>query len=83
MQTAIQDRDFTLSINWKLRDARRHVVSSLLLFVILILVYMNSFNCSWHFDDYINIVENPGIQIKNLSWQGIENGLHGIAGTAR
>jgi len=83
MQTAIQDKDFTLSINWKLRDARRHVVSSLLLFVILMLVYMNSFNCSWHFDDYINIVENPGIQIKNISWQGIENGLHGIAGTAR
>ena len=46
------DKDFTLTMRWKMRGARRYVSSSLLLFVILILIYANSFDCSWHFDDY-------------------------------
>jgi len=62
---------------------RRYVSSCLLLFVILILSYANSFDCSWHFDDYINIVENPGVQIKTLSWQEIGRSLYGIAGGIR
>jgi tetratricopeptide (TPR) repeat protein len=70
-------------MRWKMGDMRRYVSSSLFLFVILILIYANSFDCSWHFDDYINIVENPGVQIKTLSWQEIGKSLYGIAGGAR
>ncbi len=70
-------------MRWKMGGARRYVSSSLLLFVILILIYANSFDCSWHFDDYVNIVENAGVQIKTLSWQDIGKSLYGIAGGGR
>ncbi|MGO9212833.1 MAG: hypothetical protein ACLP9S_02950 [Syntrophales bacterium] len=66
-----------------MRGIRRYVSASLFLFVILILVYANSFDCSWHFDDYINIVENPSVQIKTLSWQEIGKSLYGYAGGTR
>jgi tetratricopeptide (TPR) repeat protein len=83
MRIKSHDKDFALTMRWKMGDMRRYVSSSLFLFVILILIYANSFDCSWHFDDYINIVENPGIQIKTLSWQEIERSVYGIAGIAR
>ncbi|HET6461559.1 MAG TPA: hypothetical protein VFG29_12335, partial [Syntrophales bacterium] len=67
-------------MKWKTGEIKRYTTPFLLFFVVLVLTYSNSFNCSWHFDDYLNIVENPGIQIKALSWEGIEKGLHGIAG---
>jgi tetratricopeptide (TPR) repeat protein len=70
-------------MRWKMRGMRRYVSSSFFLFVILILIYANSFDCSWHFDDYINIVENHGVQIKTLSWQEIGRSLYGIAGNGR
>jgi tetratricopeptide (TPR) repeat protein len=47
---------------------------------LLLVAYANSFNCSWHFDDYINIVKNPGIQIKTISWEEIGKSVYGIAG---
>ena len=83
MRIKSHDKDFPLGITWKAWEIRRYVFSFFSLFVLLLVVYANSFNCSWHFDDHINIVENPGIQIKTLSWQGIERSLHGIAGSAR
>jgi hypothetical protein len=70
-------------MTWKRGDIRRYAFPFVSLFVLLLAVYANSFNCSWHFDDYINIVENPGIQIKTLSWQEIGRSLYGIAGSAR
>jgi tetratricopeptide (TPR) repeat protein len=77
------DKDFALTMRWKMRGMRRYVSSTFFLFVILILAYANSFDCSWHFDDYINIVENNGVQIKTLSWQEIGRSLYGIAGNGR
>jgi len=75
--------DFELNMRLPFKDYRDTFVAVGLLLLILVLTYSNSFDCSWHFDDYINIVENPGIQIKSLSWRGIEKGLHGIAGLTR
>ena len=83
MRIKSQDSDFALSMTWKRGDIRRYAFPFVSLFVLLLAVYANSFNCSWHFDDYINIVENPGIQIKTLSWQEIGRSLYGIAGSAR
>ncbi|MGZ3578030.1 MAG: hypothetical protein ACXU98_03340, partial [Syntrophales bacterium] len=66
-----------------MKDIRRYVSAAGLLFFILVVIYGNSFDCSWHFDDYINIVENPRVQIKALTWQEMGRSLHGIAGGAR
>ena len=83
MRIKSHDSDFALSMTWKRGDIRRYAFPFVSLFVLLLAVYANSFNCSWHFDDYINIVENPGVQIKTLSWQEIGRSLYGIAGSAR
>jgi len=77
------ENDFELNIKLSLAKWRSHLFAAGLLFLVLAVTYANSFDCSWHFDDYINIVENPSVQIKTLSWQDIEKGLHGIAGTAK
>lgn len=44
-------------INWRIL---------VLLCFLLFLVYINTFNASWHLDDFHNITQNPRIQIKDL-----------------
>jgi len=78
-----RENDFDLDIKLPLRKYRDHLVAAGLLLLVLAVIYANSLDCSWHFDDNTNIVENHGIQIKTLSWQEIERGLYGIAGSAR
>jgi len=73
--------DFSININWHSPNKRRYAAAFSLLVVILVLVYSNSFDCSWHFDDYINIVGNSSIHITDLSWQNIKNGLYGTWGS--
>jgi tetratricopeptide (TPR) repeat protein len=77
------ENDFELNIKLPLEKWRAPLFAAGLLFFILALIYANSFDCSWHFDDYINIVENNGVQIKTLSWQEIGRSLYGIAGNGR
>jgi tetratricopeptide (TPR) repeat protein len=77
------ENDFELNIKLSLEKWRAPLFAAGLLFSILAVIYANSFDCSWHFDDYINIVENPSVQIKTLSWQEIGRSLYGIAGGAK
>ncbi len=64
-------------------NLRCNIFVALMLFFLLLLVYANSFNCSWHFDDYDNIVRNADIQIKSLSWNDAEKSLYGIVHSGR
>ncbi|MGA2332157.1 MAG: hypothetical protein ABSG75_10375, partial [Syntrophales bacterium] len=80
MRIKSHDNDFPFGITWKAWEIRRYVFSFVSLFILLLVAYANSFNCSWHFDDYINIVKNPGIQIKTISWEEIGKSVYGIAG---
>ena len=45
----------------------------LLLFLLIFIIYSNTFDASWHFDDYHNIVENPGLRISDLKPETIIN----------
>jgi protein O-mannosyl-transferase len=38
-----------------------------LIFVACVSIYYNSFNASWHLDDYSNIISNPAIRISDIS----------------
>ena len=38
-----------------------------LLFILIVTIYSNTFNASWHLDDYPNIVNNKQIQLTELS----------------
>ena len=55
---------------------RRFLFSSATLAVILFLVYSNSLDCGWHLDDFHSITQNPNIQLKELTWEGISKSLH-------
>ena len=78
-----KETDFYLNIRWPFQRMRNGAFASILLFLLLIIIYGNSFDCSWHFDDYINIVENSKIHLNSLSWGEIEQGLYGIGGITR
>jgi tetratricopeptide (TPR) repeat protein len=54
-----------------------------LLFVILLAIYGNSFNASWHFDDFANIVDNPKVHIHDLTWSSLIQTGEGILDSAR
>ena len=49
------------------------VFTSATLFIVLVIIYTNSFHASWHYDDFTNIVENKNIHLKELSWGGFQN----------
>jgi tetratricopeptide (TPR) repeat protein len=42
-----------------------------LLFFLVFLIYGNTFQASWHLDDYHNIINNPRLKIENLQPQSI------------
>lgn len=48
--------------------------------VLIVLLYGNSLNNSWHFDDYKNIVGNPNVHLSHFSWEGIGKSFQGIPG---
>ncbi|QTA81906.1 Uncharacterized protein dnl_42630 [Desulfonema limicola] len=53
--------------------AIKNVTASVLLFIIILAGYTNSFNASWHLDDYPNILENPRIHLTEFSFESIIN----------
>ena len=42
------------------------------LLFLVVAIYSNSFEGSWHYDDFQNIVENDNIHIKDLSWDHLK-----------
>jgi tetratricopeptide (TPR) repeat protein len=46
------------------------------LLVILLLCYSNSFDAGWQYDDFDNIVHNPGIRMTELTWPQIVRALN-------
>ena len=50
-------------------NRNRHYKSAIavsILAVLCIIIYSNSFEASWHFDDYENILENARVQIRDV-----------------
>jgi Tfp pilus assembly protein PilF len=43
----------------------------LLLSALCLLVYGNSFDASWHLDDYSNITQNPSVHITEWGWESL------------
>lgn len=51
----------------------RRGVALLLLSILIFLIYCNTFDSSWHFDDIPNIVRNPYLQISDLKPETLVN----------
>lgn len=72
------ESDFDLGIGCSFHSGRSLASAFALLFVLLAVIYGNSFDCSWHHDDYDNIVNNKYIRINDLSLHNLEKTLYGI-----
>ncbi len=73
-----KDADFPLACPWPSLQGSGFAI--LFLFLALVIIYGNSWHCSWHFDDYKNIVENANVQMEQLSWKEIRTALAGLPG---
>lgn len=51
---------------------RGFLFAALSLAVLIWLIYSNSLDCSWHFDDASNIVANPNIHLSDFSWESVK-----------
>ena len=54
---------------------QQKIFFALSLIVLLFLIYSNSFDCAWQFDDITNIATNPRLQLKDLSFGSLEKAL--------
>jgi Flp pilus assembly protein TadD len=52
--------------NAKNNPQSRYTVAFFILSALIFIIYSNTFQASWHFDDYENVESNPRIQIKDL-----------------
>ncbi|MBN1472373.1 MAG: tetratricopeptide repeat protein [Syntrophaceae bacterium] len=77
-----KDNGFDLNIRWRWRfpGGREYAFAILALFAFLLLIYANSFQGAFQFDDVPNIVENRNIFIKALDWPDIKRTFYGIEG---
>jgi protein O-mannosyl-transferase len=49
-----------------------HLIAVALIVGVALVAYSNTFHVPFQFDDQINIINNPNIQIKQFSWDGLE-----------
>ena len=68
-----KENGFALPIKIKLPDSKKYIFTFITLLAVLFLIYSNSFNGDWQFDDFGNIVNNPRVQMKSFSWLEIKH----------
>jgi tetratricopeptide (TPR) repeat protein len=76
------DNGFRLDMKWQFPKARRYLFAFCALFAVLFVIYGNSLQGEWHFDDHYNITENVNVHLKDLSWEQIKDTFH-IRGVIR
>ena len=67
----------------KSKIGRKHLGGLVLLFSVLLLSYSNTFDASWHFDDYSAIVNNPILKIDNLKPDTLYSTFFAASGQGR
>jgi tetratricopeptide (TPR) repeat protein len=75
-----KDNGFDLNIRWRFPGGREYAFAVVSLLAFLIVIYANSFQSSWQFDDTPNIVENKNIFLKSLDWPDIKKTFYGKEG---
>ncbi|HET54710.1 MAG TPA: tetratricopeptide repeat protein [Ignavibacteria bacterium] len=64
-------------------DLYQKIFHFFLLSIIIATCYSGTLNNSWHFDDYINIVDDKNIRIDSLSWEHIKKPIYSKDGDIR
>jgi len=68
---------FTLPWRFPVFFDRGAVFAFAALVLTLLLIYSNSFQGEWHFDDFHTIVDNPNIRLQTLSWDELKKSFYG------
>ena len=63
---------FNLEFELHLSSCRKNVFAIVIIFIIILAIYSNTFHASWHFDDEPNILDNKPLHLNKLNWQNIE-----------
>ncbi len=69
---------FNLHLTWEVPDTKKYVFAFITLFICLLIIYGNSLNGVWIFDDEPNIVENKYVHVKTLEWESLEKTFYGL-----
>jgi len=69
---------FDLNLHWSFPLGGKHIFVFFTLLIVLVLIYGNSFDGVWHFDDEHNIVENEHVHLSTLDWDQIQNTFYGF-----
>lgn len=75
-----KENDFDLNIPWRIEHGRQYAFAFIALFVFLLVIYANSFQGAFQFDDKINIVYNKNIFLETLDWPQIKGTFYGVDG---
>jgi len=63
---------FRLESETYLSTCRKNVFSITAVFIMILILYSNTFDASWHFDDEQNILERKAIHLTELTWPQIK-----------
>jgi tetratricopeptide (TPR) repeat protein len=64
--------NFGLEAETDLSDCRKILFAVVSLTVLIFVVYGNTFDASWHFDDGPNIVQNKRLHLQSLTWDQVK-----------
>jgi len=71
---------FDVNIRWCFPGGREYAFAIIALFALLIVIYANSFQGQWIFDDGPNILENENVHLYNLSFHSLQHAIYDLNG---
>ena len=71
-----RENEFSLNPRLQISIGRKYSFAFISIFFLLLLVYANSFQGTWVFDDFSNIVENQNIHIDNISLNSLKQSIY-------
>jgi len=74
----MKDNGFDLNIRWHFADGGKYAFAFIALFAFLIIIYANSFQGTWQFDDTVNILENKNVSLQTLDWPAVKKTFYGM-----
>jgi tetratricopeptide (TPR) repeat protein len=72
----IKENDFDLNIRWRFPEGRKYAFAFIAIFLLLLIIYANSFQGQWVFDDDFNILANENIHLKDLDIASLKKALY-------
>ena len=72
-----EETGFALPWKWRLALSRSDGFAFTTLLITLVIIYANSFHAAFQYDDLLNIVKNPNLEVQSWSWSGIEKTFYG------